>query len=85
MISRLDYDNIKFLVSKKDYCRIEQKNSLCINVFSDEYRLVCPFYVSDGKFEDCMVLLLIADENTENKSHYVYIKDFDSFMCNKKK
>ena len=60
-------------------------NSLCINVFSDEYRLVYPFYVSDEKFERCMVLLLIADENTENKSHYVYIKDFNSFMCNKKK
>ena len=29
-----------------------------------------------------MDLLLIADEN---KLHYVYIKDFDRFMCNKTK
>ena len=29
-----------------------------------------------------MDLLLISDEN---KSHYVYIKDFDRFMCNKTK
>ena len=28
-----------------------------------------------------MDLLLISDEN---KSHYVHIKDFDRFMCNKK-
>ena len=29
-----------------------------------------------------MDLLLITDEN---KSHYVYIKDFNRFMCNKTK
>ena len=29
-----------------------------------------------------MGLLLILDEN---KSHYVYIKDFDRFMCDKTK
>ena len=34
------------------------------------------------KNENCMDLLLIADEN---KSHYVYIKDFNRFMCNKTK
>ena len=34
---------------------------------------------SDKKFEDFMDLLLITDEN---KSHYVYIKDFNRFMCN---
>ena len=33
-------------------------------------------------FENCMDLLLIADEN---RSHYVYIKDFNRFMCNKTK
>ena len=38
--------------------------------------------LSDEKFRDCLGLLLISDEN---KSHYVYIKDFDRFMCNKTK
>ena len=33
-------------------------------------------------FEDCIDLLLITDEN---KSHYVYTKDYDRFMCNKTK
>ena len=32
--------------------------------------------------EICMDLLLISDEN---KPHYVYIKDFDRFMCNETK
>ena len=44
--------------------------------------LTYPVYVSSQKFRDCMDLLLISDEN---KSHYVYIKDFDRFMCNKTK
>ena len=34
------------------------------------------------KFEKRMDLLLITDEN---KSHCVYIKDFNRFMCNKTK
>ena len=41
-----------------------------------------PVYVSDRKFQNCVDLLLIADEN---KSHYVYIKDFNKFMRNKTK
>ena len=32
------------------------------------------------KFGDSMDFLLISDEN---KSHYVYIKGFNRFMCNK--
>ena len=32
--------------------------------------------------KSCMDLLLITDEN---KPHYVYIKDFNRFMCNNKK
>ena len=39
--------------------------------FEDE--LLFPIYVSDQKFEDSMNLLLLNDDD---KSHYVYIKDF---------
>ena len=38
--------------------------------------------MSDEKFENCMDLLMITDKN---KSHNVYIKDFNRFMCNKTK
>ena len=82
MINDLDYKLIKFPVSKKNYCRIERQNNICIIVFCYENNLIYPVYVSDQKFENCMNLLLITDEN---KSYYVYIKDFNRFMCNKTK
>ena len=79
MINDLDYEGIKFPVPKKDYWKIEKKNNICINIFSYENALTYPLYVSDQKFEICMDLLLISNEN---KSHSVYIKDFNRFMCN---
>ena len=72
MVNDLDYEDIKFPSSKKDYCKTEQKNNIRINVFYYENELVHPVYVSDKRFENCMDLLLINDEN---KSHYVYIQD----------
>ena len=82
MVDDLDYEGIKFPVSKKDYCKIERQNSVYINVVCYENELTYPVYVSDQKFHNSMDLLLISDEN---KSHYVYIKDFNRFMCNKTK
>ena len=82
MINDLDYEGIKFPVSKKDYCRTERQSNICINVFCYENNLTYPVYVSDQKFENCMDLLLISDEN---RSHYVYINDFNIFLCNKTK
>ena len=70
----LDYDEIEFPVQEKDFNKIEVKNNICINVFGYENKLVFPIYISDQKFEDSMDLLLLIDNN---KSHYVYIKDFD--------
>ena len=43
-------------------------------------KLVFPIYVSDQKFEYSMDLLLLIDDD---KSYYVYIKDFDRFMFHK--
>ena len=67
---------------EKDFSKIEKKNNFCINVFWYENRQTFPIYVSDQKFENSMDLLLVIDEN---KSHYVYIKDFDRFMFHKTK
>ena len=80
MVNDLENADIKFPVSKKKYSRIEKKNNICINVFRFEDGLVYPVHISVEKSEYCMNLLLITDKN---KSHYVYIKDFDRFMCNK--
>ena len=70
------------MLQKKDFCKIERQNNICINVFCYENELNNPVYVSNQKIRDCMDLLLISDEN---KCHYVYIKDFNRFMFNKTK
>ena len=79
---KLNYDEIEFPVQEEDFNKIEVKNNICINVFDYENGLVFPIYVSDQKFEDSMDWLLLIDDN---KSHYVYIKDFDRFTFHKTK
>ena len=51
-------------------------------MFYYENGLTYPVYLSDHivLYIIYQYLLLILDEN---KSHYVYIKDFNRFMCNK--
>ena len=51
-------------------------------MFGYENELVFPIYVSDQKFENCMDLLLLINDD---KSHNVYIKDFNAFMFHKTK
>ena len=82
LVSSLNYEGIEFPVSRKDYCKIEKQNNICINAFCYGNRLTYPVYVSDKKFSDCMNLLLVFDEN---KSHYVYIKGFKRFVKIKQK
>ena len=73
---------IKKIISKKDYCKIEKQNNICISVFSYDNGIIYPIFISSEKFSDSMDLLLIFETN---KSHYVYIKDFNRFMFNKSK
>ena len=51
-------------------------------MFCYENKLTFSIYVSDQKFENSMDLLLVIDEN---KSHHVYIKDFDRFLFHETK
>ena len=67
---------------ENDFNKIESKNNIYINVFCYENKLTFPIYISDQKIENSMDLLLATDEN---KSHYVYIKDFDRFAFYKTK
>ena len=79
---KLNYDEIEFPVQEKDFSKIEMKKNICINVFGYENEMVFPIYVLDQEFQDSMDLLLLIDDN---KSRYVYIKDFDRFMFHKTK
>ena len=58
------------------------KNNIWINVFGYENGLNFSIYVSHQTFENFMDSLLIADAD---KSHYVYIQDFDRFISHKTK
>ena len=78
----LDYSDINFLVSEEDYSKIEDRNSININVFSYDDSVIHPIYISNKNFNNYMNLLMIHEEN---KSHYVYIKDFNRLMFNKTK
>ena len=80
MINKLDYEGTKFPVSKKDYCKIERQSNIYIHVFCYESGLTYQIYLSNQKFKDRSDLLLISNEN---KSHSVYIKDFNRFVSNK--
>ena len=76
-VKQLNYDNIEFPVSIKQYNKIETQNSININVFGYEKKQPYPTYISKEKFDDVLNLLLISEN--ENK-HYCLIKDFNRFM-----
>ena len=82
LANNLSYERIEFPISEKDYCKIEKQNNIRINVFCYENGIIYPLYISGKKISDCMDLLLKFEEN---KSHYVYIKDFNRPMFYKTK
>ena len=65
-IEKLDYTNILFPISQKQYNKIEKQNSIKINVFGYEEKQPYPIHISKETFEDQMNLLLItkAEKNT---------------------
>ncbi|XP_068704228.1 uncharacterized protein [Montipora foliosa] len=68
-IENLNYSGIEFPVNTKQYNKIEKHNEININVFGYEEKQKYPIYVSKEKYEDCMNLLLITEN--ENK-HYCF-------------
>ena len=81
-IEGLDYTNIEFPVSQRQYNKIEKQNDIRINVFGYEKGQPFPIHISKEEFKDQMNLLLITKNE---KKHYVLIKDFNSFMYNQSK
>ena len=57
--------------------RLNKKIIFPLIYFFDENGLVFHVHISKQKFDDHIDLLLINDEN---KSHYVYIKDFNRYV-----
>ena len=74
LVIDLNYEEIKFLVSKKDFKKnkTEKESNIWTNLFCYENNLAHPVYVSDEKLKNYMGLVVIINEN---KLHYVFIKD----------
>ena len=77
--SALDYGGFEFPVKVKNVGAIEDKSEICINVFLMKIKLFAQFMLVRKKYGDCMNLLMIYEDD---KSHYVYVKDFNRLMFN---
>ena len=82
LVNNFNYDGVEFPVRENSFIKIEIKNKIGINVYYYESKLTFPVYVSDQQFKNSVDLLQIFDGD---KSHYVYINDFDRFMFHKTK
>ena len=72
----IDYRGINFPMKARDYELVEERFNINVNVFGYENR-VFPLYVSKKSNEQVLNVLLISNEE---KSHYVFIKDFNRLM-----
>ena len=82
MVQKLNYQGIEFSVATKHYDKIEEQNSININVFGYGNKQFYPMYVSKQHNKVVLNLLLITEGE---KQHYVLVKDFDRMMYNKTK
>ena len=78
----MDYTNVTFPMTQRDYRKIEILNNININVFGYEKQEPYPVYISKEKFNDMLNPLLITKGKEQ---HYVLIKDFNKFMYNQTK
>ena len=74
--STFDYRGINFPMKARDYEIVEERFNINVNVFGYENK-VFPLYVSKKSNEQVLNILLISNEE---KSHYVFIKDFNRLM-----
>ena len=72
----LDYRGINFPMKARDYKIVEEGFNINVNVFGYVNK-VFPLYVSKKSNEQELTVLLISNEE---KSHYVFIKDFNRLM-----
>ena len=73
---KLNYSNIEFPLNINDYELIEDRFNMNVNVFGYQDK-VYPLYVSKKSYTQVLNSLLITQDD---KSHYVFIKDFNKLM-----
>ena len=77
--ANLNYSDISFPLDIKDYEKIEDRFQMQVNLFGYENK-VYPLYISKKSYNQTLILLLITEKD---KSHYVFIKDFNRLMFSK--
>ena len=81
LIESLAFRDINFPMKARDYEIVEERFNINVNVFGYQNK-VFPSYVSKKSNEKVLNLLSISNEE---KSHYVFIKDFNRLMYSKTK
>ena len=71
--ANLNYSGIVFPWDINDYEKIEDRFQMQVNGFGYENK-VYPSYISKKSYDQTLNLLLITEKD---KSHYVFIKDFN--------
>ena len=67
-------------MQEKGFKKVEVQSNICVNVFGYENELAFQIYVCDEEFKNSIDLLLLINDD---HSHYLYIKDFNTFMFHK--
>ena len=79
LIESLDYRGINFPMKARDYEIVEERFDINVNVFGYENKFF-PLYVSKKSNKQVLNVLLLSNEE---KSHYVFTKDFNRLMYSK--
>ena len=79
--ANLNYSGIAFPLDINDYEKNEDRFQVQVNVFGYENK-VYPLYISKKSYNQTLNLLLITEKD---KSHYVFIKNFNRLMFSKTK
>ena len=79
--ANLNYSDIVFPLDVNDYKQIEDRFEMQVNVFGYENKVYL-LYISKKSYNQTLNLLLITEKD---KSHYVFIKDFNRLMFSKTK
>ena len=79
--ANLNYSDIVFPLDINDYEKIEDRFQMQVNVFGYENKVYL-LYISEKSYNQTLNLLLITEKD---KSHYVFIKDFNRLMFSRTK
>ena len=79
--ANLNCSDIVFPIDINDYKKIEDRFQMQVSVFGYENK-VYPLYISTKSYNQALNLLLITKKD---KSHYVFIKDFNRLMFSRTK